>query len=106
MTGELRLSSVIKTGGDPAHGRLDAVDDIMENPTFGGAFSSFASGMIDLEVCTAERISEAHRPDQLTIQRLVSRIHAGSVKQRDFLAVVQVRLLRILVVFSHQRALS
>lgn len=43
----------------------------MNNPTFGGAFNNWASKVPDLE-------------------RLVSRIHAGSVKQSDFLKVVDV----------------
>jgi hypothetical protein len=30
--------------------RLDAVDDIMANPTFGGAFNNWASKVPDLEV--------------------------------------------------------
>lgn len=43
----------------------------MTNPTFGGAFNDWARTVPDLE-------------------RLVSRIHAGSVKQTDFLKVVEV----------------
>lgn len=43
----------------------------MNNPTFGGAFNNWASTVPDLE-------------------RLVSRIHAGSVKQSDLLKVVDV----------------
>ncbi|GMK58904.1 hypothetical protein CspeluHIS016_0603460 [Cutaneotrichosporon spelunceum] len=49
--------------------RLDAVDDLMSNPGFTGQFSQLVRGVSDLE-------------------RLVSRIHAGSIRQADFLKVV------------------
>lgn len=49
--------------------RLDAVDDLMANPTFTGQFT---------QLCR-------HLPD---LERLVSRIHAGSVRQGDFLKVL------------------
>ncbi|ODN76137.1 hypothetical protein L202_06063 [Cryptococcus amylolentus CBS 6039] len=50
--------------------RLDAVEDLMNHPRFAGDFTLLCKGLPDLE-------------------RLVSRIHAGSVKQNDFLKVVE-----------------
>jgi DNA mismatch repair protein MSH6 len=52
--------------------RLDAVDDLMNAPAFGGQFSQTCKKLPDIE-------------------RLISRIHAGNVKQRDFHDVVEVR---------------
>ncbi|KDQ07318.1 hypothetical protein BOTBODRAFT_167161 [Botryobasidium botryosum FD-172 SS1] len=49
--------------------RLDAVDDIMKHPTFEDDFTKVAKGLPDLE-------------------RIVSRIHAGSCKVKDFLKVL------------------
>ncbi|KLT40648.1 putative mismatch repair-related protein [Cutaneotrichosporon oleaginosum] len=49
--------------------RLDAVDDLIANPAFTGQFTQLVRGLPDLE-------------------RLVSRIHAGSIRQTDFLKVV------------------
>ncbi|KAF8342825.1 uncharacterized protein EI90DRAFT_2902817 [Cantharellus anzutake] len=49
--------------------RLDAVDDIMDNPTCEDTFTSLARGMPDLE-------------------RMISRIHAGSCKPKEFLSVL------------------
>ncbi len=51
--------------------RLDAVDDIMDNPACEDSFTSLARGLPDLE-------------------RIVSRIHAGSCKPRDFLKLLAV----------------
>jgi DNA mismatch repair protein MSH6 len=50
--------------------RLDAVDDLMSHPDFVGQFTQLAKGLPDLE-------------------RLVSRIHAGNIKQSDFLKVME-----------------
>ncbi|ORY31917.1 muts domain V-domain-containing protein [Naematelia encephala] len=50
--------------------RLDAVDDLLSHPTFSGDFTQLVKGIPDLE-------------------RLISRLHAGSIKQRDFLKVVE-----------------
>ncbi|KAG9034241.1 DNA mismatch repair protein msh6 [Tulasnella sp. JGI-2019a] len=50
--------------------RLDAVKDLMDAPTVDGDFNSLAKGLPDLE-------------------RIVSRIHAGSCKVTDFLKVLQ-----------------
>ncbi|KAK0489289.1 muts domain V-domain-containing protein [Armillaria novae-zelandiae] len=49
--------------------RLDAVEDIMDHPTFEQEFTEIAKGLPDLE-------------------RIVSRIHAKSCKVRDFLKVL------------------
>jgi hypothetical protein len=57
----------------------------MANPTFGGAFNNWASKVPDLEV--SDNLLNGDRTD---IQRLVSRIHAGKVKQSDFLKVMDV----------------
>ena len=51
--------------------RLDAVQDIMDHPTFEADFVDVAKGLPDLE-------------------RIVSRIHAKSCKVKDFLAVLTV----------------
>jgi len=51
--------------------RLDAVQDIMDHPTFEADFADVAKGLPDLE-------------------RIVSRIHAKSCKVKDFLAVLTV----------------
>jgi DNA mismatch repair protein MSH6 len=50
--------------------RLDAVDDLMSSPTFTGQFSQLCRNLPDIE-------------------RLISRIHARSVRQGDFLKVVE-----------------
>ncbi|EJT46755.1 DNA mismatch repair-related protein [Trichosporon asahii var. asahii CBS 2479] len=49
--------------------RLDAVDDLMHAPSFMSQFKELCKGMPDLE-------------------RLVSRIHAGSIRQLDFVNVM------------------
>ncbi len=54
--------------------RLDAVQDIMEHPTFEADFAEIAKGLPDLE-------------------RIVSRIHAKSCKIKDFLVVLVVSLM-------------
>jgi len=51
--------------------RLDAVQDIMDHPTFEADFADVAKGLPDLE-------------------RIVSRIHAKSCKVKDFLTVLTV----------------
>lgn len=51
--------------------RQDAVQDIMDHPTFEEAFTSIAKGLPDLE-------------------RIVSRIHARNCKVKDFLKVLGV----------------
>ena len=51
--------------------RLDAVQDIMDHPTFEADFVDVAKGLPDLE-------------------RILSRIHAKSCKVKDFLAVLTV----------------
>jgi hypothetical protein len=58
----------------------------MANPTFGGAFNNWASKVPDLEASLIHR-SGVTKAD---LKRLVSRIHAGSVKQSDFLKVMDV----------------
>jgi DNA mismatch repair protein MSH6 len=54
--------------------RLDAVQDIMDHPTFEAEFADIAKGLPDLE-------------------RVVSRIHAKNCKVKDFLAVLAVSCL-------------
>ncbi|WVF66380.1 hypothetical protein IAT40_001120 [Kwoniella sp. CBS 6097] len=49
--------------------RLDAIDGLMSHPEFIGDFTQLCKGLPDLE-------------------RLISRIHANGVKQKDFLSVV------------------
>ena len=51
--------------------RLDAVEDLMNHPTFEGEFMEVAKGLPDLE-------------------RIVSRIHAKNCKVKDFLKVLKV----------------
>lgn len=51
--------------------RLDAVEDIMNHPTFEADFVEIAKGLPDLE-------------------RIVSRIHANNCKIKDFLKVLAV----------------
>ncbi|KAL1412081.1 DNA mismatch repair protein msh6 [Vanrija albida] len=50
--------------------RLNAVDDLMSAPTFSGQFTNLCKGLPDLE-------------------RLLSRIHSGSIRVSDFLKVVE-----------------
>jgi DNA mismatch repair protein MSH6 len=54
--------------------RLDAVQDIMDHPTFEAEFAGIAKGLPDLE-------------------RIVSRIHAKSCKVKDFLNILGVSVL-------------
>lgn len=51
--------------------RLDAVQDILDHPTFEATFTEIAKGIPDLE-------------------RIVSRIHAKSCRVKDFLKVLKV----------------
>ena len=53
--------------------RLDAVEDLMNHPSFEGEFMEVAKGLPDLE-------------------RIVSRIHAKNCKVRDFLKVLKVTI--------------
>lgn len=71
MNGELMSSTGTSTATHRRYYSLDAVDDLMDNPTFEDEFTSLAKGLPDLE-------------------RLVSRIHAGSCKPKDFLKVLGV----------------
>jgi DNA mismatch repair protein MSH6 len=52
--------------------RLDAVQDLLDHPTFEQEFTQIAKGLPDLE-------------------RIVSRIHAKNCKVKDFLKVLTVR---------------
>jgi DNA mismatch repair protein MSH6 len=54
--------------------RLDAVQDLLDRPSFETDFTDVAKGLPDLE-------------------RIVSRIHAKNCKVKDFLKVLQVRRL-------------
>ena len=58
--------------------RLDAVEDLMNHPTFEGDFMGVAKGLPDLE-------------------RIVSRIHAKNCKVRDFLKVLKVVILSVAI---------
>lgn len=59
----------------------------MKYQSFTGQFTQMAKALPDLEVsCSAP-----YGGNKLTLQRLISRIHAGSVKQTDFVKVVHVR---------------
>ena len=58
--------------------RLDAVEDLMNHPTFEGDFMGVAKGLPDLE-------------------RIVSRIHAKNCKVRDFLKVLKVAILSVAI---------
>jgi DNA mismatch repair protein MSH6 len=51
--------------------RLDAVEDLMDHPTFESEFTEVAKGLPDLE-------------------RIVSRIHAKNCKVKDFIKVLNV----------------
>jgi DNA mismatch repair protein MSH6 len=51
--------------------RLDAVEDLMRHETFEADFVSLVKGMPDLE-------------------RIVSRVHAGTCKIKDFLKILDV----------------
>ena len=53
------------------HPRLDAAEDLMNNPAFEEEFTALAKGLPDLE-------------------RIVSRIHAKSCKVKDFLHALNV----------------
>ena len=57
--------------------RLDAVQDIMNHPTFEASFTDIAKGLPDLE-------------------RVVSRIHSKSCRVKDFLKVLSVCAARLL----------
>ncbi|TXT07396.1 hypothetical protein VHUM_03116 [Vanrija humicola] len=63
------LSSPLKDA-EAINDRLNAVDDLMIAPTFGGQFTNLCKGLPDLE-------------------RLLSRIHSGSIRVSDFLKVVE-----------------
>ena len=52
--------------------RLDAVEDLMDHPTFESDFMQMVKGLPDLE-------------------RIVSRVHANSCKIKDFLKLLAVR---------------
>lgn len=52
--------------------RLDAVEDILNHPTYEATFTELAKGIPDLE-------------------RIVSRVHAKSCKIKDFLKLLGVR---------------
>jgi len=65
------------------HSSLDAVDDLMDNPTFEDDFTSLAKGLPDLE-------------------RLVARIHAGSCKPKDFLKLLAVSALCAALASNHE----
>ncbi|KAI0295767.1 muts domain V-domain-containing protein [Russula brevipes] len=56
--------------------RLDAVEDLMNHPTFEGDFMEVAKGLPDLE-------------------RIVSRIHAKNCKVKDFLKVLKQRSIQV-----------
>ena len=56
-----------------ATSRLDAVDDLNAHPEIEASFMSLVKGLPDLE-------------------RIISRIHAGSCKVKDFLKVLEVRI--------------
>ena len=58
--------------------RLDAVEDILNHPSFESQFADVAKGLPDLE-------------------RIVARIHAKSCKIKDFLKVLSVRGLSYLL---------
>jgi DNA mismatch repair protein MSH6 len=62
-------------------GRLDAVQDLLDHPTFEAEFMEIAKGLPDLE-------------------RIVARIHAKSCRIRDFIKVLAVRYLSFGIV-SH-----
>lgn len=59
--------------------RLDAVQDLMDHPTFEHDFTQLAKGIPDLE-------------------RIVSRIHAKNCKVKDFFKVLSVCLLSMNIV--------
>ena len=69
---------------DPAaiNERLDAVDDLMRNAEFTGAFRRAVKKLPDLE-------------------RLLSRLHAGSIKESAFLSVVEVSRPLVPMVFAY-----
>lgn len=56
--------------------RLDAVDDLIDHPTFEAEFTDVAKGLPDLE-------------------RIVSRIHARNCRVKDFLKVLEVRMISL-----------
>jgi DNA mismatch repair protein MSH6 len=63
-----RLSFILSTHEDDS---LDAVQDLMDHPTFESDFNDVAKGLPDLE-------------------RIVSRIHANNCRVKDFLKVLDV----------------
>ena len=66
--------------------RLDAVENILDHPTFEKKFTSIAKGLPDLE-------------------RIVSRIHAKNCKVKDFLKVLSVcySFISVSSTMSHKR---
>jgi DNA mismatch repair ATPase MutS len=62
--------------------RLDAVENLMNNPTFEGEYMEVAKGLPDLE-------------------RIVSRIHAKNCKVKDFLKVLKVTISMAMFCFFH-----
>lgn len=69
--------------------RLDAVDDLLAHPAFCSEFATLATKLPDIEVGMG--FGEIYLEADI-IQRLISRIHAGAIKQSDFLKVVEVCL--------------
>jgi DNA mismatch repair ATPase MutS len=61
--------------------RLDAVEDLMNHPSFEGDFMEVAKGLPDLE-------------------RIVSRIHAKNCKVKDFLKVLKVTISVVMFHFT------
>jgi DNA mismatch repair protein MSH6 len=65
--------------------RLDAVDDLLQAPSFTSAFRTAVKKLPDLEVRGPRR--EAFNAD---VKRHLSRLHAGRMKESVFLQVVEV----------------
>ena len=72
MQGNCDYLVLMKQGSNLAARRLDAVQDLIDHPTFREDFSKLVKGVPDLE-------------------RIVSRIHAKNCKVKDFLQVLNVR---------------
>lgn len=62
--------------------RLDAVQDLLDHPTFEAEFTQVAKGLPDLE-------------------RIVSRIHAKNCRVRDFIKVLAVRTLEFVSITTN-----
>lgn len=76
MTGEIRLAVEPGSHADVRTVRLDAVEEIIQSQPFQDTFDRLTKGMPDIE-------------------RLLSRIHAGSCRVNDLFVLIHILSLKI-----------